>query len=94
PEFMASMPIADRDGTLEERLPGGTGRIRAKTGLLSDASVTALSGYAERADGETLLFSILVNGHSGGSGAAMEAVDRIAQTLIEAPLPLAAKPAR
>lgn len=89
PEFMAAMPIAERDGTLESRLAGSRGRIRAKTGLLSDASVTALSGYAERTDGETLVFSILVNGHSGGSGPAMDAVDRIAATLVEAPLPVA-----
>lgn len=86
PEFVASLPIAEMDGTLEERLRGGPGRIRAKTGLLSDAAVTALSGYAERADGEVLIFSILVNGHSGGSGAAMDAVDRLAEALLDAPL--------
>jgi D-alanyl-D-alanine carboxypeptidase/D-alanyl-D-alanine-endopeptidase (penicillin-binding protein 4) len=90
PEFVAAMPIADRDGTLERRLGRGRGRIRAKTGLLSDVSTTALSGYAERVDGETLVFSILVNGHSGPSGPAMEAVDRIAQTLVDAPWPLTA----
>lgn len=82
-EFMASMPIAELDGTLEKRLRGQEGRIRAKTGLLSDASVTSLSGYAERADGEVLIFSILVNGYSGGAGAAMDAVDRLAATLLE-----------
>ena len=87
PEFVAAMPIADRDGTLERRLGRGRGRIRAKTGLLSDVSTTALSGYAERVDGETLIFSILVNGHSGPSGPAMDAVDRIAQTLVDAPGP-------
>jgi D-alanyl-D-alanine carboxypeptidase/D-alanyl-D-alanine-endopeptidase (penicillin-binding protein 4) len=92
-EFVASMPIAELDGTLEKRLPGGRGRIRAKTGLLSDASVTALSGYAERADGETLIFSILVNGHSGGSAAATDAVDRVALALLDAPIKLAASPA-
>jgi D-alanyl-D-alanine carboxypeptidase/D-alanyl-D-alanine-endopeptidase (penicillin-binding protein 4) len=89
PEFVASLPIAERDGTLEKRLRGGDGRIRAKTGLLSDASVTALSGFAERPDGETLVFSILVNGHAGGSGPAMDAVDEIAWALLEAPLPAA-----
>lgn len=88
PEFVASLPIARTDGTLKKRLRGGAGRIRAKTGLLSDAAVTALSGFAERADGEVLIFSIIVNGHSGGSGAAMDAVDRIAETLLDAPLPL------
>jgi len=88
PEFVAALPIADRDGTLERRLGRGRGRIRAKTGLLSDVATTALSGYAERVDGETLVFSILVNGHSGPSGPAMDAVDRIAQTLVDAPWPL------
>lgn len=85
-EFVASMPIAQLDGTLEKRLRGGKGRIRAKTGLLSDASVTALSGFAEREDGETLIFSILVNGYSGGAGAAMDAVDLLAATLLDTPM--------
>jgi D-alanyl-D-alanine carboxypeptidase/D-alanyl-D-alanine-endopeptidase (penicillin-binding protein 4) len=83
PEFVAALPIAELDGTLEKRLKGSQGRIRAKTGLLSDASVTALSGFAERGDGETLIFSILVNGHSGSSAAAMDAVDRVARTLLD-----------
>jgi D-alanyl-D-alanine carboxypeptidase/D-alanyl-D-alanine-endopeptidase (penicillin-binding protein 4) len=83
PEFVASFPIAELDGTLEKRLEGGRGRVRAKTGLLSDADVTALSGYAERNDGERLVFSILVNGHSGSSSAAMEAVDALARNLLE-----------
>ncbi len=87
PEFVAALPIAETDGTLEKRLLGAQGRIRAKTGLLSDAAVTALSGYAERADGEVLIFSILVNGHTGESEAAMDAVDRLAETLLDAPLP-------
>ena len=85
PEFMASMPIAQLDGTLEKRLPGRLGRIRAKTGLLADAASTSLSGYAERDDGETLIFSIVVNGFSGGAGKAMDSVDRLAGALLEAP---------
>lgn len=87
PEFVAALPIAHRDGTLERRLEPVAGRIRAKTGLLSDAGVTALSGFAERDDGERLVFSILVNGPGGGTEAGMEAVDRIARTLIESELP-------
>ncbi len=89
PEFVASMPIAERDGTLEKRIAGGDGRIRAKTGLLADAGVSALSGYAEREDGETLIFSILVNGHAGGAGGAMDAVDAIARALLDTELPAA-----
>lgn len=90
PEFVAALPIAHRDGTLERRLEAAEGRIRAKTGLLSDAGVTALSGYADRADGEVLIFSILVNGlrdgKRGGVEAGIEAVDRIASALVEAPI--------
>jgi D-alanyl-D-alanine carboxypeptidase/D-alanyl-D-alanine-endopeptidase (penicillin-binding protein 4) len=96
PELVAALPIAHRDGTLERRLERVEGRIRAKTGLLSDAGVTALSGYAERVDGEGLIFSILVNGPGGGGEAGMEAVDRLAEVLITAPLrdiaPLPAEP--
>jgi D-alanyl-D-alanine carboxypeptidase/D-alanyl-D-alanine-endopeptidase (penicillin-binding protein 4) len=90
PEFVAALPIARTDGTLEKRIRQGRGRIRAKTGLLSDAAVTSLSGYAEREDGETWIFSILVNGHSGDSGAAMDAVDRLAQTLLDSATPASA----
>lgn len=95
PELVASLPIAHRDGTLERRLETAQGRIRAKTGLLSDAGVTALSGYAERSDGETLIFSILVNGPGGGGEAGMAAVDRLAEILLDARLPLPSpEPAR
>ena len=92
-EFVASLPIAELDGTLEKRLKGGKGRIRAKTGLLSDASVTSLSGYVDRVDGETLIFSILVNGHGDRSSSAVDAVDRIASTLIDTPIAPVALPA-
>ncbi len=78
PEFMASLPIANRDGTLERRTTASAERIRAKTGLLSDQRVTALSGFAELADGDRAIFSILLNGHPGGSSAAMDAIDRLA----------------
>ena len=48
--------------------------------------MTALSGYVDRPDGETLIFSILVNGKGGGSEVGIEAVDRIAETLLETPI--------
>lgn len=78
PEFLAAMPIANRDGTLARRAAASADRLRAKTGLLSDQRVTSLSGIAELPDGEVAVFSILLNGHRGGSGAAMDAVDRLA----------------
>ncbi|MCB9722903.1 MAG: D-alanyl-D-alanine carboxypeptidase/D-alanyl-D-alanine-endopeptidase [Spirochaetaceae bacterium] len=89
PEFVASLPIAELDGTLDKRLRGAGGRIRAKTGLLSDAGVTALSGFVDRPDGETLVFSIVVNGFREGASGAMQAVDRLALLLIDADLGVA-----
>jgi D-alanyl-D-alanine carboxypeptidase/D-alanyl-D-alanine-endopeptidase (penicillin-binding protein 4) len=79
PEFVAALPIAAADGTLEKRAGGAADRVRAKTGLLT--RITSLSGYAMSADGQPLVFSILVNGFPGSDEAAMEAVDRFASEL-------------
>jgi D-alanyl-D-alanine carboxypeptidase/D-alanyl-D-alanine-endopeptidase (penicillin-binding protein 4) len=76
PEFIAALPIAAADGTLEKRTGGAADRVRAKTGLLT--RVTSLSGYAMSADGQPLVFSVLVNGFSGSDEAAMDAVDHFA----------------
>jgi D-alanyl-D-alanine carboxypeptidase/D-alanyl-D-alanine-endopeptidase (penicillin-binding protein 4) len=81
PELVAALPIAQRDGTLERRGEASADRVRAKTGLLSDQRVTALSGFAELPGGGRAVFSILVNGHRGGSQAAMDAVDRFVAEL-------------
>jgi D-alanyl-D-alanine carboxypeptidase/D-alanyl-D-alanine-endopeptidase (penicillin-binding protein 4) len=75
PELVAALPIAGRDGTLERRAREALDDVRAKTGLLSDQRTTSLSGFAELADGEIAVFSILVNGYKGGTSAAMDAVD-------------------
>ena len=85
PEFVAALPIAHADGTLERRLEEVEGRVRAKTGLLSDAQVTALSGYAERPGRGGLVFSILVNGPGAGTESAMAGVDQLAAILLESP---------
>jgi D-alanyl-D-alanine carboxypeptidase/D-alanyl-D-alanine-endopeptidase (penicillin-binding protein 4) len=78
-EFVAALPIAAADGTLEKRTAGAADRVRAKTGLLT--GITSLSGYALSADGEPLVFAILVNGFSAGDEAAMDAVDQFASEL-------------
>lgn len=80
PEYEAALPIAAADGTLQERAEAARARVRAKTGLLT--RVTALSGYAQRPDGERLLFSILVNGFRGSASSAMRAVDGFAAALV------------
>ncbi len=60
-EFLASLSIAGRDGTLRPRMRGGParGRCRGKTGTLSN--VSAVSGYCRARSGETYAFSILMN---------------------------------
>jgi D-alanyl-D-alanine carboxypeptidase/D-alanyl-D-alanine-endopeptidase (penicillin-binding protein 4) len=59
--FVATLPIAGRDGTISTRMKNtrAEGNATAKTGSISN--VRALSGYVRTRDGETLVFSILAN---------------------------------
>jgi D-alanyl-D-alanine carboxypeptidase/D-alanyl-D-alanine-endopeptidase (penicillin-binding protein 4) len=59
--FVASLPIAGKDGTVASRMrrTRAEGNAAAKTGSI--ANVRALSGYVRTRDGETLVFSILAN---------------------------------
>jgi D-alanyl-D-alanine carboxypeptidase/D-alanyl-D-alanine-endopeptidase (penicillin-binding protein 4) len=85
PEFVAALPIAAADGTLKKRTGDSADRVRAKTGLLT--RITSLSGYAMSADGQPLVFSVLVNGFSGSDEAAMDAVDHFASELTKSLIP-------
>ena len=64
PLFRASLAVAGRSGTLADRLRSSParGRCQGKTGTL--VSVSALSGYCQTRGGDTLAFSILMNGVS------------------------------
>ena len=65
--FLDSLPVNGAEkGTLRRRLlaPELRGRVRAKTGHI--AGVSALSGYVDAKNGDTFVFSILVNAPSGG----------------------------
>ena len=75
--FVASLPLAGVDGTLEDRLEREPAyrTVRAKTGTTSTAS--ALSGFA----GTRYVFSILQNGHPIPWWYARQAQDRFAQIL-------------
>jgi D-alanyl-D-alanine carboxypeptidase/D-alanyl-D-alanine-endopeptidase (penicillin-binding protein 4) len=59
--FVATLPIAGKDGTISTRMRGSRaeGNAVAKTGSI--ANVRALSGYVRTRDGETLVFSVLTN---------------------------------
>jgi D-alanyl-D-alanine carboxypeptidase/D-alanyl-D-alanine-endopeptidase (penicillin-binding protein 4) len=79
-----TFPVAGVDGTLSNRFRTSPlkGRLWAKTGTLNESN--ALSGYLAAANGRTLAFSILVNGHRPGSDAEMQAIDRIAEAIAAA----------
>ena len=59
--FLATLPIAGKDGTISTRMRAtrAEGNALAKTGSI--ANVRALSGYVRTRDGEMLVFSILAN---------------------------------
>jgi D-alanyl-D-alanine carboxypeptidase/D-alanyl-D-alanine-endopeptidase (penicillin-binding protein 4) len=84
PAWRDSLPIAGIDGTLAGRFRESPlkGHLWAKTGTLKE--VNALSGYLTAASGQTLAFSVIVNGHRPGSDAELQAVDRIVEALAAA----------
>jgi len=79
--FYNAMPIAGVDGTLKDRMKGtpAEGNVHAKTGSISAAR--SLSGYVTSADGERLIFSILVNNWTTPGSAVTGVQDRIASAL-------------
>ena len=80
PEYVVSLPVAARDGTIRWRMDGtpAAGRLRAKTGTLD--GVVALSGYVQNGAGKVLAFAILVNDSPGRSGV-VRAVDAVGAAL-------------
>lgn len=59
--YLGSLAVSGEAGTLATRMRSGpaAGRVRAKTGFIN--GVSALSGYVQRDDGRTFVFSVLVN---------------------------------
>lgn len=80
-EYLASLPVAGRDGTIRWRMEGteAAGRLRAKTGTLEN--VTSLSGYVETAGHQTLAFAILVNDYPGRHAPVVRAVDALGSAI-------------
>jgi len=77
PAFVAALPVAGVNGTMEDRLRKAPARWRvlAKTGTTSDAS--ALSGYVST----RFLFTVLQNGHPLSYWWARRAQDRFVEVL-------------
>lgn len=73
--FEATLPVAGRDGTLENRLQGtpAEDNARAKGGSMSN--VRALSGYLRTRDRERLVFSIVANNFDAAPAVVDRAVD-------------------
>jgi D-alanyl-D-alanine carboxypeptidase/D-alanyl-D-alanine-endopeptidase (penicillin-binding protein 4) len=79
--FMAALPVAGVDGSLEDRMKGtaAENNVRAKTGTMSN--VRGLAGYVATSDGERLAFVVMVNNFEGAGAAAHAAIDEIAARL-------------
>jgi D-alanyl-D-alanine carboxypeptidase/D-alanyl-D-alanine-endopeptidase (penicillin-binding protein 4) len=81
--WLSLLPVAGRDGTLSARFGDNpaAGRVHAKTG--TEAHVSALSGYAQRADGSWVAFSILANNYNGPATEIRGVMDSICAALVE-----------
>jgi D-alanyl-D-alanine carboxypeptidase/D-alanyl-D-alanine-endopeptidase (penicillin-binding protein 4) len=74
--FSDGLPIAGVDGTIAGRMKDtrAQGNARAKTGSIANAR--ALSGYVTSADGEPLVFSMIVNNFNVPQSEADAIIDR------------------
>ncbi|MES2638251.1 MAG: D-alanyl-D-alanine carboxypeptidase/D-alanyl-D-alanine-endopeptidase [Myxococcota bacterium] len=81
PEYVTSLSVGGRDGTLWSRYreEGMAGRVRGKTGTLS--GVHCLAGYVHAADDEVYAFTFLVNEIDGALSRARKAHDRLVLTV-------------
>jgi D-alanyl-D-alanine carboxypeptidase/D-alanyl-D-alanine-endopeptidase (penicillin-binding protein 4) len=81
PMWYQLFPVAGVSGTLSRRMRGtaAEGNVRAKTGTLQGLS--SLSGYVTDADGEQLVFSILMAHYPGAARGYRQVQDRIAEFL-------------
>jgi len=77
PEFLSSLGIAGKDGTLRYRFEGSdaVGRLRGKTGTLE--KVSSLSGYVQSIGGEKFCFAVIVNDYSGRPGPIIQGLDAL-----------------
>ena len=81
--FVASLPVAGYDGTLENRMvdTAADGVAMAKTGSMS--RVRALAGYVAPPDGDVLVFAILANNFTVPPDRVVGAIDAAVAALAE-----------
>ncbi len=79
PEFIASLPIGGKDGTLRKRFINDSVFVRAKTGTMT--SVSSLSGYLKTDSNHILAFSIIINNFIGSVKLAKHIEDLIVERL-------------
>lgn len=81
--FVASLPEAAADGTLERRFANtpAAGRVRAKTGTLAD--VSTLAGYLTTRSGRLVAFAIMVNNAPEGAQILRRAIDAIVLEIVD-----------
>jgi D-alanyl-D-alanine carboxypeptidase/D-alanyl-D-alanine-endopeptidase (penicillin-binding protein 4) len=79
--FLAGLPVAGVDGTMRRRLVATPAydNVRAKTGSLS--SVRAVSGYLLDGSGETLVFSLILNGYDSPGSVAVALEDLLIEQI-------------
>ncbi len=92
PEFVVSLPVSARDGTMRWRMEEAEGWVRAKTGTLEN--VSGLSGYVGTPGGEVFAFSVIVNDYPGRLREVLAGIDGIPVRLLGFDEPSPARPRR
>lgn len=79
--FVATLPIAGRDGTIATRMRNTRAEANAVAKTGSIANVRTLSGYVRTRDGETVVFAILANSFTIPSATVTWMADLAVETL-------------
>jgi D-alanyl-D-alanine carboxypeptidase/D-alanyl-D-alanine-endopeptidase (penicillin-binding protein 4) len=77
--YIESLPVAGKDGTLQDRMKDLKGKVYAKTGSMT--GVESLSGYIQTKHHSVLSFVILMNNFSMTENQAREFEDKIVEQL-------------
>ena len=83
PELLVALPVAGVDGTLWNRMNGGSraARVRAKTGTMT--GISSLAGFAYGRDDRCYCFAMIFNNYTAKPNAVRAIQDRILEELID-----------